>query len=73
MPCRCSDWFSSSMPRRTKVSPKTLEESCGALRSDSPNLGASSSAVQPFALGSLAHDELQRLMRRLCAAVDSAA
>ncbi|MGH7855546.1 MAG: hypothetical protein ACREP3_19015 [Candidatus Binatia bacterium] len=51
----------------------TFEESCGALRSDSPNLGCSSSTVQPFALGSLAHDELQRLMSRLCTAVGSAA
>ncbi len=50
---------------------QTLEESYGELRSNSPNRGSSLSTLQLFELQSLAYNELQELLRRLCAAVDS--
>ena len=49
---------------------QTLEESYGELRSNSPNRGASLSALQLFELQSFGHCELQGLLRKLCTAVD---
>ena len=48
---------------------QTLTESWRELRSDSPNMGLSSSALQPYELSSLEHSKFQDLLRQLCAAV----
>ncbi len=48
---------------------QTLAESWRQLRSDSPNMRLSSSALQPFELRSLGHSELRDLLQQLCAAV----
>lgn len=50
---------------------ETLAQGCRELRSSSPNLGISESDVLPFELKSSKHSEVQRLIRKLCAAVDS--
>jgi hypothetical protein len=47
---------------------KTLEESCGKLRSDSPNLGISPNAISLFELKSMKSGELQKLLSKLCTA-----
>ena len=47
---------------------KTVEETLGELRPESPNLGAAWAAFQSFGLNSVGHGELQALLRRLCGA-----
>lgn len=49
---------------------QTLQETCRELRSDSPNVGLSGSALQPFELNSVGHHEVQNLIRRICVAVE---
>lgn len=48
---------------------QTLGETCRELPADSPNVGLSGSALQPFELNSVGHHEVQNLIRRICAAV----
>ena len=50
---------------------QTLEESYRELRSNSPNREISLSALQPFELQSLGYSDLQRLLKKLCIAVES--
>jgi hypothetical protein len=48
---------------------QALADSWRELRSDSPNVGLSSSALQPFELRYLGYSQLQNLLRQVCAAV----
>jgi hypothetical protein len=48
---------------------QTRQEACRELRSDSPNIGLPSSALQPVELNSLGYSEFQGLLRQICTAV----
>jgi hypothetical protein len=52
---------------------KTVEETLGELRPESPNLDVAWSALQSVDLPSVGHGELQALLGRLCAAAAQAA
>jgi len=48
---------------------QTVQEACRELRPDSPNMGLTPSALQPFELNSLGYSGVQGLLRQICAAV----